>query len=148
MRYIRHSSDEVNVKKLLLLATLPALLAACAPPPVRRESDLAWSEVVVSGTTAQVFRSIEERTRRCGFLVDTFTAEGSFYPDTKEQALDLRTHFGAESIGFGRLRMAPADGGTLVRVGTPRLVGGVDKKNAQALRAVLADPALPCDFEG
>ncbi|MBN3754209.1 hypothetical protein G3N95_14755 [Paraburkholderia sp. Tr-20389] len=133
------------MKRIALLTLVPALLAACAPvDAVRKESSLTWATVTIASSPAALMRSAQERTRRCGFLVGSVTMDGSYFPDTADQALDLTVHMaGGGAVGFGRLRMATDGTSTAVRIGTP------DSSFARDVGArvgrVLADPSLACD---
>jgi hypothetical protein len=139
--------------KRFALALLPALFAACAPfPATVKESDLVWTQLTVSRAPTQVYRAVMERSRQCGYLVDTIEPQGDALPDPQELVIDLYLHgdlYPTVRTEIGRLRLTPAAGGTQVRVGiTANLNRGTREEEDRSVRAVLADPSLPCNYAG
>jgi hypothetical protein len=120
-------------------------LTACSLDPVKKESDLAYADEIVGATPEKVMRSLQDRQRRCGALIGSLTVSGSFMPGETEQVLDVQMNgLSVGPVGMARLRMSPAEGGTLVRVGvSPKDLDGSARKK---ISAIAADPSLPCDY--
>ncbi|WP_061173764.1 hypothetical protein [Caballeronia pedi] len=134
----------VSLSATCLLAST-VVLTACSIDPVSKESDLAYTDEVVAGTPEKVMRSLQDRQRRCGSFLGALTVNGTYMPDAPDQILEIQVHMSSLGpVGMGRVRMSPADDGTLVRVGVKArdAAGGARKK----ISALAADPSLPCDY--
>ncbi|WP_250528411.1 hypothetical protein [Caballeronia sp. GAWG2-1] len=57
-----------------------------------RESELQYQEINVQGEPLDVYRSVMERTRRCGYRAGTIEPQGQYVPGDRELVIDLYLH--------------------------------------------------------